>query len=91
MFGVLINSKPSVIANKWDFRFYFWKCVLTSIYYSTDNKIKIIVSLINYHTIFCTIDKQSKYEVNLEKSEQFQRKLIPNRGWFVPFGQQAFF
>ena len=41
--------------------------------------------------IFCTINKHSKYEVNLEKSDQFQRKLIPNRGWFIPFGKQAFF
>ena len=45
----------------------------------------------NYHTIFCAINKHSKYEVNLEKSEQLQRTLIPNRGWFIPSGKQAFF
>ena len=45
----------------------------------------------NYHMIFRKTNMQSKYEVNSEKSEQFQRKLIPNKGWFIPFGKQAFF
>ena len=41
--------------------------------------------------IFCKINKHSKYEVKSDKSEQFQRKLIPNKVWFIPFGKKAFF